>query len=245
MGMPNWLSFLVRGGRGMPPPPAGAVWRILRHALRTDIQLVRRLDNGSTETLDTTLVALDRVGVVVSRPERGHRVRPGELLEIVLQGGGGRFRGQVQCLGPSELPSGGSRPMATLRLTLPTRLDGGERRRSHRVSVGYDLAPIGRLRDPGSGRQWQADIIDISVDGMQLRSRDKNPGIIPGDTLWFDTELPPPVGLLDRPVRVVNARHDRRSLRHVLGVILEEPVEELSEFIRRAEIRRAARRRSA
>ena len=243
--MPNWFNLLVRGRRGMPLPPAGAVKRLLRHALLTDVQLVRRRDNGHLETLETTLVALDREGMAVSRPESGGRVRPGELLEIVLQGGGGRFRGEVQCLGPSELPSGGSRPMATLRLSLPTHFEGGERRRTHRVSVGYDLAPTGWLRDPGSGRQWQADIIDISVDGMQLRSREGNPGILPGDMLQFDAELPQPVGLLERPVRVMNARRDRQSLGHVLGVILEEPVEALPEFIRRTEIRRAARRRSA
>ena len=244
-GMPDWLKLLVRGGRGMPPPPTGAVLRILRQALLSDVQLLRWRDDGAAEILDTTLVAVDRTGVSVSHPESIGRVRPGEPLEIVLQGGGGRFRGRVRCLGQGSRPSGGNRPLATLRLSLPQRLEGGERRCSHRVSVGYDLAPSGRLRDPESGREWLVDIIDISLEGMQLRSRQENPGILPGDLLWLDAHLPDPVGVLDRPVRIMNARRDGQSERHMLGVVLMESVPELSEFLRRAEIRRASRRRSA
>ena len=190
-------------------------------------------------------LAVDRTGVVVVRPDAGHHVRPGEPLEIVLQGGGGRFRGRVRCLGHGERPSGGTRPILTLRLSVPSRLEGGERRRSHRVNVGFDLAPTGRLRDPETGQLWLADILNISVEGLQLRSRDNNPGIMPGDVLWLDVDLPQPVGLLDRPVRVMNTRRDGLSDRHVLGVVLMETVSELAEFVRRAEIRRAARRRSA
>ncbi|MDG2423332.1 MAG: PilZ domain-containing protein [Phycisphaerales bacterium] len=229
----------------MPPPPEGAVLRILRQALKSDIQLVRWRDDGTPEAVETTLISVDRTGVVVVRPDAGHRVRPGEPLEIVLQGGGGRFRGRVRCLGHGERPSGGNRPILTLRLSLPSRLEGGERRRSHRVSVGFDLAPTGRLRDPESGKEWLADILNISVEGLQLRSRDGNPGILPGDVLWIDADLPQPVGLLDRPIRVMNVRRDGRSDRYLLGVVLMESVPELSEFVRGAEIRRATRLRSA
>jgi len=79
---------------------------------------------------------------------------------------------------------------------------------------------------------------------MQLRSRDDSPGIHPGEILWLETELPSPVGVLDCPVRIMNARKDGRSDRHMLGIVLVEPVEELAEFIRKAEIRRAARLRN-
>ena len=243
--MPAWLQQFVRGGRGMPPAPGGAVLRILRQALKSDIQLVRWRDDGSPEVVPTTLLAVDRTGLVTVRPDAGHRVRPSESIEIVLQGGGGRFRGRVRCLGNGELPSGGSRPIPTLRLSLPSRLEGGERRRSHRVSVGFDLAPTGRLRDPESGKQWLADILNISVEGLQLRSRESNPSILPGDILWLDADLPQPVGMLDRPVRIMNVRRDGRSDRCILGVVLMESVPELSEFVRSAEIRRAARLRSA
>ena len=78
-----------------------------------------------------------------------------------------------------------------------------------------------------------------------MRSREDNPGILPGDILWLDADLPQPVGLLDRPVRIMNTRRDGRSERHILGVVLMETVPELSEFVRSAEIRRAARLRSA
>ena len=145
----------------------------------------------------------------------------------------------------SEQPSGGSRPIPTVRLSIPSRLQGGERRQSHRVSVGFDLAPTGQLRDPETGAFWLTDIIDISMEGMQLRSRDDSPGIQPGEILWLETELPSPVGVLDCPVRIVNARKDGRSDRHVLGIVLVEPVRELAEFIRKAEIRRAARLRNS
>jgi hypothetical protein len=219
--------------------------RILRQAVRSDVQIVRWRDDGTVEQLETTLIEADRTGLLVVQPESASRVRPGDPVEIVLQGGGGRFRGRTRCLGPCEKPSGGGRPMMLLRLSIPSRLEGGERRRSHRVSVGFDLAPTGRLRDPEQGSQWSVDIIDISYEGMQLRSRIENPGILPGSELWFDAELPQPVGLLDCPVRVMNARRDGRSCRYVLGVVLMEPVKDLAEFIRRAEIRRASRRRTA
>ncbi len=243
--MPGLLKRIIRGGRGMPPAPAGAVLRVLRQAVRNDVSLIRWSDDGTPETLSTTLLGVERTGLVVTRPEGTNRIRPGEPLELVLQGGGGRFRGRVRCLGMSEQPSGGNRPIPTIRLSLPNRLQGGERRQSHRVSVGFDLAPTGQLRDPETGRIWLADIIDISMEGMQLRSRDDSPDIQPGDILWLETELPSPVGLLDRPVRIMNARKDGRSNRHMLGVVLIEPVDELAEFIRKAEIRRAARLRSS
>lgn len=229
----------------MPPAPAGAVLRVLRQAVRSDVRVIRWCDDGTPETLSTTLLAVERTGLVITRPEGTNRIRPGEPLEIVLQGGGGRFRGRARCLGLSERPSGGSRPIPTIRLSLPNRLQGGERRQSHRVSVGFDLAPTGQLRDPETGSLWLADIIDISMEGMQLRSRDDSPSIQPGDILWLETELPSPVGLLDRPVRIMNVRKDGRSDRHLLGVVLIEPVEELAEFIRKAEIRRAARLRAS
>ena len=243
--MPSWLNQIVRGGRGMPSAPGGAVLRILRQALKSDIQLIRWQDDGSPETVSTTLLAVERTGLVSVRPDAGHRIRPGEPIEIVLQGGGGRFRGRVRCLGHGELPSGGHRPIPTLRLSLPSQLEGGERRRSHRVSVGFDLAPTARLRDPESGKNWLADILNISVEGLQLRSRDDNPSILPGDILWVDADLPQPVGVLDRPIRVMNVRRDGRSNRCIVGVVLMESVPELSEFVRSAEIRRAARLRSA
>lgn len=243
--MSGLLRRIIRGGRGMPPAPAGAVLRVLRQAVRSDISLIRWTDDGTPETLSTTLLAVERTGLVVTRPEGTNRIRPGEPLELVLQGGGGRFRGRVRCLGLSEQPSGGNRPIPTIRLSLPNRLQGGERRQSHRVSVGFDLAPTGQLRDPEIGTTWLADIIDISMEGMQLRSRDDFPAIQPGDILWLETELPSPVGLLDRPVRIMNVRKDGRSDRYMLGVVLIEPVEELAEFIRKAEIRRAARLRSS
>ncbi len=229
----------------MTPAPAGAVLRVLRQAVRSDVCLIRWTDDGTPETLSTTLLAVERTGLVVTRPESSNRIRPSESLEIVLQGGGGRFRGRLRCLSLSEQPSGGNRPIPTLRLSLPIRLQGGERRQSHRVSVGFDLAPTGQLRDPETGHSWLTDIIDISMEGMQLRSRDESPGIHPGDILWLETELPSPVGLLDRPVRIMNSRKDDRSDRHVLGVVLIDPVEELAEFIRKAEIRRVARLRSS
>ena len=242
--MAMWLKQLVRGGRGMPPAPTGAVLRILRQAVRTDIQMIRWKDDGTSETLETTLMSVERSGVVLSRPEAS-LIRPGEPLEIVVQGGGGRFRGRVRCLGMGQFPSGGLRPLPTLRLSLPSRLEGGERRQSHRVSVGFDLAPTAGLRDPESGRTWQADILDISAEGMQLRSREAEPGILAGDLLWLDADLPQPAGLLDQAVRVMNVRREGQGDRHMLGVVLLESAPELSEFVRRVELRRAARRRSA
>jgi len=243
--MTGLLSRLIRGGRGMPPAPSGAVLRVLRKAIKRDVTLIRWCDDGTPETLSTSLLAVERTGMVISRPESTNRIRSGESLELVVQGGGGRFRGRVHCLGMSEQPSGGSRPIPTVRLSVPSRLQGGERRQSHRVSVGFDLAPTGQLRDPETGAFWLADIIDISMEGMQLRSRDDSPGIQPGEILWLETELPSPVGVLDCPVRIVNARKDGRSDRHVLGIVLVEPVRELAEFIRKAEIRRAARLRNS
>ena len=228
----------------MPPAPAGAVLRVFRQALKRDLNLIRWCDDGTPETLSATLLSVEKTGLILTRPESTNRIRSDEPLEIVLQGGGGRFRGRVRCLGFGEEPSGGQRPIPTLRLSVPSRLQGGERRQSHRISVGFDLAPTGQLRDPETGRVWMTDIIDISMEGMQLRSRDDSPAIQPGDILWLETELPSPVGILDRPVRIMNSRRDPRTNRYVLGVVLLESVEGLAEFIRKAEIRRAARLRA-
>jgi len=92
---------------------------------------------------------------------------------------------------------------------------------------------------------WAVDIMDISIEGMQLRSREQDHDIPPGEVLWFETELPDPVGVLDRPVRVMNVRCDDRTGRDMFGIVLVDPPAELGEFIRAAELRRAARRRSA
>ena len=243
--MPTWLTQIVRGGRGFPASPSGAVLRILRQSVRGDVQLIRWRDDGTPEILEATMIAVDRSGLVLSRPDEGSRIRPGESLELVLHGGGGRFRGRVRSLGLGERPSGGQRPLPTLRLSVPARLEGGERRQSHRVSVGFDLAPTATLRDPETGRHWSSDIIDMSVEGMQLRSRPRGPRLSPGDVLWMGADLPSPVGQLDCPVRIMNVRPDHRGDRDLFGVVLLEEVPELAEFIRRAEIRRAARRRSA
>lgn len=186
--------------------------------------------------------SVDEDSLLVVAPE-DFTLRSGEVCEVAVLGRAGRQCGLVQLIGHEPVPSGGRVPMAGLRFSYPPTLDHNERRRAHRVSVAFDLAPRGRIFDGRTSGPVEVSIMDLSIGGMQLRCDAHPDRFASGQTVDLDVQLPDPVGSMLIPARIASVRDDEAGQQR-LGIAFTQPVEGMAQLVRSIEVRRAGRRRT-
>jgi c-di-GMP-binding flagellar brake protein YcgR len=169
-------------------------------------------------------------------------MQPGDVFEVAVLGRAGRQCGMIKFLGNERVPSGGRMPMTGYRFAYPPTMDHNERRRAHRVSVGFDLAPLARIFDGRTSGPVEAAIMDLSIGGMQLKCDAHPDRFAPGQSIDLDVQLPDPVGRLLVPARVASVRHDESGLDRI-GISFVQAVEGMAQLVRSIEVRRASRRR--
>ena len=198
-------------------------------------------DSGSMVMRKLVMESVDEDSFLVVAQE-DLPVSIGDVFEVAVLGRAGRQCGMVQFLGHERVPSGGRIPMPGYRFAYPPSMEHNERRRAHRVSVGYDLAPRARVFDGKTSGPVESLIMDLSIGGMQLRCDSHPDRFAAGQSIDLDVELPAPVGRLLVPVRIASMRTDE-SGQDRLGVSFIQPVEGMAQLVRSIEVRRAGRRR--
>ncbi len=199
-------------------------------------------DTGEPVTYRAMLERLDEDSFVVLAPD-DLPARIGEVFEMAVLSRSGRQCGMVELTGHEPVPSGGQVPIPGLRFSYPPTLDHNERRRAHRVSVAFDLAPRGRIFDGRTSGPVEVSIMDLSIGGMQLKCNTHADRFAPGQTIDLDVQLPDPVGSMLIPARIASVRNDDSGQQR-LGIAFNQAVEGMAQLVRSIEVRRAGRRRT-
>ena len=129
------------------------------------------------------------------------------------------------------------------RLAYPPTLTVNERRSAHRVHVGFDLAPRAFIIDGRSSGPIEAQVMDLSIGGLQLRCSTTSDRLAGGQTVDLELHLPDPVGSILVPVKLAAIRSDEQRGYCRLGVSFNGTIDGMAELVRSVEIRRARRRR--
>ena len=200
------------------------------------------LETGETVTYRAMLERLDDDSFLVLAPDN-LPARVGDVFEMAVLGRSGRHCGMVELIGHEQVPSGGQHPIPGLRFSYPPSLDHNERRRAHRVSVAFDLAPRGRIFDGRTSGPVEVSILDLSIGGMQLKCNAHADRFSTGQTIDLDVNLPDPVGSMLIPARIASIRDDESGQQR-LGIAFTQAVEGMAQLVRSIEVRRAGRRRT-
>jgi hypothetical protein len=189
---------------------------------------------------------------VISQPSHGALVRPlttGERLHITVRGPEGRYRGELTVRGRTTLAAGAGGKLYGYALVFPPQLVLDERRNRHRLALGIDLAldatvePLPGQTTPAPFKRFRANVLDVSLRGMRLRTLKAPPGFQKGLQARVIVELPDPVQTLSHVAIVRHAALTRKHDAFLIGLEFAEEIEMLAEFIRRTEIRRRQRQR--
>ncbi len=187
---------------------------------------------------------------VISQPSQGAMIHPlttGERLSMTARGPEGRYRGDVLVKGRATLDSGAGGKFYGYRLAPLGDLVLDERRFRHRLILGFDICLLATIEpfvnpgEPQAFRRFRADITDVSLRGMRLRTPTPPEGLRSGMVIWIETELPDPVVTLRLRAMVRHAAPTRRKDSFVIGAEFDAEVDSLNEFIRRVQIRRRRR----
>ena len=193
------------------------------------------------------LIAVDADSFTIDTPSDGRdrwQCEVGGTFEVAVLTRRGRQCGLTQCLERTAIQTGGSKSMPGWTLAYPPSLTVNERRRAHRVSVGFDLAPRAGIIDGRSSGPIEAQVMDLSIGGLQLRCAPWPDRLQVGQTVDLELHLPEPVGSMLVPVRLAAIRPSDHESQWRIGVAFTTPVEGMAELVRSIEIRRAQRRRS-
>jgi len=204
-------------------------------------------DEQSIRVWRAGLVAVDETSITIDMPSDGRdrlQCDVGGTFEVAVLTRRGRQCGLTQCLERSAIQTGGTKSMPGWKLAYPPSLTVNERRRAHRVSVGFDLAPKACIIDGRSSGPIEAQVMDLSIGGLQLRCMPHPDRLVTGQTVDLELHLPEPVGSMIVPVRLAGIRPGEQESQWRIGVAFTTPVEGMAELVRSIEIRRARRRRS-
>ena len=193
------------------------------------------------------LIAVDPESATIDTPSDGRdrwQCDAGETFEVAVLTRRGRQCGLAQCLERTTIQTGGSKSMPGLRLAYPPSLTVNERRRAHRVQVGFDLAPRACIIDGRSSGPIEAHVMDLSIGGLLLRCTPWPGRLSSGQVVDMELHLPEPVGSILLPIRLAGIRSGEQDSQWRIGVAFTAPVEGMAELVRSIEIRRARRRRS-
>lgn len=242
-GMAGFLGRLIEriGAREVVDP---AVRSAFEQAMEIEGRVTLIRPDPETDSMLFHKIAMESVGdtsfLAVAQDEL--HMQPGDVFEVAVLGRAGRQCGMVEFLGNEQVPSGGRAPMAGYRFAYPPTMEHNERRRAHRVSVGFDLAPLARIFDGRTSGPVEASIMDLSIGGMQLKCDAHPDRFASGQSIDLDVQLPEPVGRLLVPARVASIRRDETG-KERLGISFVQAVEGMAQLVRSIEVRRASRRR--
>ena len=199
-------------------------------------------ETGETTTFHAMLERLEDASFLVLAPDN-LPARIGDVFEMAVLSRSGRHCGMIELIDHEQVPSGGHRPIPGLRFSYPPSLDHNERRRAHRVSVAFDLAPRGRIFDGRTSGPVEVAIMDLSIGGMQLKCDAHADRFAAGQSIDLDVQLPDPVGSMLIPARIASIRDDDSGQQR-LGIAFAQAVEGMAQLVRSIEVRRAGRRRT-
>ena len=193
------------------------------------------------------LISVGAESFTIDMPSDGRerwQCEVGGTFEVAVLTRQGRQCGLTQCLERTAIQTGGSKAMPGWTLAYPPTLTVNERRRAHRVPVGFDLAPRAAIIDGRSSGPIEAQVMDLSIGGLQLRCAPWPDRLHAGQTVDLELHLPEPVGSMLVPVRLAGIRPGDQESQWRIGVAFTTPVDGMAELVRSIEIRRARRRRS-
>ena len=199
-------------------------------------------ESGEPSSHRAMIESIDELSFLVLAPEE-FVSKVGDVCEVAVLGRSGRQCGLAELIGHEQVPSGGRVPMPGLRFSYPPALDHNERRRAHRVSVAFDLAPRGRIFDGRTSGPVEVSIMDLSIGGMQLKCATHSDRFATGQSIDLDVQLPDPVGSMLIPARIASGRDDGGGHQR-LGIAFTQAVEGMAQLVRSIEVRRAGRRRT-
>jgi c-di-GMP-binding flagellar brake protein YcgR len=201
---------------------------------------------GGKRTWHATLASVNTTDIIIDTPAHGQdRWQPeqGQTIEVAVQTRHGRQSGRVQCIERTIIETGGSKPMLGWRLAYPPSLTVNERRRAHRVQVGFDLAPQACIIDGRSSGPIEAHIMDLSLGGGQLRCALTSGRLGTGEVVDVEVRLPDPVGVVLVPVRLTTVRAEEHGGYSRVGLSFNDTIEGMADLVSTIETRRARRRR--
>lgn len=204
-------------------------------------------ESGDVRTWRADLESVGQDSFLASEPSLGAELLAPQLedvFEVAVLTRQGRQCGMACCIGRELIPSGGRVPMPGYRFAYPPSLVANERRKSHRVPVGFDMAPLARIFDGRSSGPVEANIMDLSIGGLQVRCHSFPSRFAAGQTVDMEINLPEPVGSMLAPVRIASVRPDTSGQQDRIGVAFVQPIEGMATLVRNIDLRRARRRRS-
>jgi len=243
-GMANWLQSIQQR---VKPDRRGDVRQTLERLQRDGVRLkvspvVRRAARKSQAT--ATIEMIRESDFVISQPILHGQVLPlatHELVELNATCSEGRLEFVARALGRFKTSSGSGKPFFGYRIDLPNDIRVDERRRYHRVLVGYDLAPEGMLRTPDRALPIHGLVEDISAAGVRLKSKSSGDHLRRGQFGYLHMTLPHPVGDVNTLVRLCAVARSPLDETTTIHLAFDKPVPELDAFIRSVDKRRSAR----
>lgn len=232
----TWIKQLLNGLSGHETSNGTEVRSILQEAQneRVKVELVEA-STGSPVRMSTTIEQVREGDVIISRPMHNSQLRPlasSGRLTIHLSIAGRDLKATVTNEGRVRMASGGGKVFYGYRLSLPTEFQVEERRRAVRIETNADFAPDVEISALGTCGPVHGVVVDMSANGMKVRSRNALGKVESGQRVYVKVELPRPVGLFKQIVHVVDVSPCADTGSTVLRLAFFEPSADIAEMLK-------------